>query len=101
MSQKTFVGGVGMVKFTKPGSHEPYEIMGSQAVAAALQDAGIELQDIQQAYASYSYGDSACGQKTLYELGFPGAKNIRPLYPFVGDRCGIAWDPVPDSPSQV
>lgn len=72
MSQKTFVGGVGMVKFTKPGSHEPYEIMGSQAVAAALQDAGVELQDIQQAYASYSYGDSACGQKALYELGFPG-----------------------------
>ena len=70
MSAKVFVGGVGMIKFTKPGTHEPYEVMGSKAIAAALDDAGLELKDIQQAYASYSYGDSACGQKTLYELGF-------------------------------
>jgi acetyl-CoA acetyltransferase len=27
---------------------------------------------VQQANASYVYGDSACGQKALYELGFPG-----------------------------
>jgi len=66
------IGGVGMVKFAKPGAHEPYEIMASKAVAAALNDAGLGLKDIQQAYASYIYGDSTCGQKSIHELGFPG-----------------------------
>ena len=72
MSTKAVIGGVGMIKFAKPGQHEPYEIMASKAIAAALKDAGLELKDIQQAYASYIYGDSACGQKAIHELGFPG-----------------------------
>lgn len=69
---KAYVGGVGITKFVKPGTHEPYEIMASKAVSMALKDAGLELGDVQQAYASYVYGDSASGQKSLYELGFSG-----------------------------
>lgn len=69
---KVFVGGVGMVKFAKPGQHEPYEIMASKAIALALKDASIDLSMVQQAYASYVYGDSTCGQEALYQLGFPG-----------------------------
>ncbi len=38
----------------------------------ALSDAGLALTDIQQGYASYVYGDSACGQKVINELGMPG-----------------------------
>ena len=72
MSNKALIGGVGMVKFAKPGTHEPYEIMASKAIKAALNDAGIDLKQVQQAYASYIYGDSACGQKSLFELGYPG-----------------------------
>lgn len=72
MNDKALVAGVGMVKFAKPGAHEPYEIMASKAIATAIEDARLKLDDIQQAFASYIYGDSACGQKSMFELGYTG-----------------------------
>jgi acetyl-CoA acetyltransferase len=72
MSASVKVIGVGMVKFTKPGAHEPYEIMAGKAVRAALADAGIEYGRIQQAFAGYVFGDSACGQAALYRVGMTG-----------------------------
>ena len=72
MSNKALIAGVGMVKFTKPGANKPYEVMAGNAIKAALKDADIVLKDVQQAFASYVYGDSACGQKSMYEVGFPG-----------------------------
>jgi sterol carrier protein 2 len=64
--------GVSMVKFEKPGRNEPYEVMASKAITGALIDAGIDLVDVEQAYASYVYGDSTCGQTALYQLGMTG-----------------------------
>jgi sterol carrier protein 2 len=64
--------GVSMVKFEKPGKNEPYEIMASKAITGALRDAGIELTQVEQAYASYVYGDSTCGQTALYQVGMTG-----------------------------
>ncbi|MEM8661930.1 MAG: lipid-transfer protein [Pseudomonadota bacterium] len=72
MSRSVIVAGVGMGTFTKPSQQYPYEQMGGEAVAAALKDAGIALGDVQQAYASYIYGDSCCGQKVINEMGMPG-----------------------------
>ncbi|MBX9858103.1 MAG: lipid-transfer protein [Sphingomonas sp.] len=72
MTVKAFVGGAAMIEFRKPGDGDPYDVMGGNAVRAALADAGIGLDKVQQAYASYIYGDSACGQKALYEVGLPG-----------------------------
>ena len=72
MGNKVFVAGVGMGTFTKPSQNYPYEKMGGEAVAAAIKDAGLELGDIQQAYASYIYGDSCAGQKVINEIGMPG-----------------------------
>lgn len=72
MATNIQVIGVGMVKFAKPGAHEPYEIMASKAIRAALADAGIDYGKIQQAYASYVFGDSACGQAALYKVGLTG-----------------------------
>lgn len=72
MSAPVQVIGVGMVKFVKPGTHEPYEIMASKAIRAALADAGIPYDEIRQAYASYVFGDSACGQAALYRVGMTG-----------------------------
>lgn len=72
MSAHAQVIGVGMVKFVKPGTQEPYEIMASKAIRAALADAGIGYDEIQQAYASYVFGDSACGQAALYRVGMTG-----------------------------
>jgi acetyl-CoA acetyltransferase len=66
------IAGVGMVKFSKPGQHQPYSVMVKQAVETALKDAGINFTDIQQAYASYIYGDSTCGQNALYTVGMTG-----------------------------
>jgi acetyl-CoA acetyltransferase len=64
--------GVGMIPFARPGRHEPYEVMAGKAIRNALADAGIALQDVQQAYASYVYGDSTCGQTALYGVGMTG-----------------------------
>ncbi len=72
MTVKAYVGGAAMIEFRKPGDSDPYDVMGGNAVRAALADAGIGLDKVQQAYASYIYGDSACGQKALYEVGLPG-----------------------------
>lgn len=72
MSKKAKVIGVNMVKFAKPGRHEPYEVMGAKAVRGALEDAGIDYKEVQQAYAGYTYGDSTCGQRVLYEVGMTG-----------------------------
>lgn len=72
MSNKARVIGVGMVKFVKPGTQEPYEIMAAKAIRSALQDAAIEYEHIQQAYAGYIYGDSTCGQTALYKVGMTG-----------------------------
>ncbi|WOH38595.1 lipid-transfer protein [Thalassotalea fonticola] len=68
----TRIAGVGMVKFSKPGQNEPYRVMAAKAIKLALSDAGIEYKYIQQAYASYIYGDSTCGQHALYEVGMTG-----------------------------
>lgn len=72
MGKKVKVIGVNMIPFTKPGAHEPYEVMAAKAVKGALEDAGIDYSEIQQAYASYVYGDSTCGQRALYLVGMTG-----------------------------
>jgi len=66
------VGGVGMVKFSKPGAQAPYPQMASDAIRVALADAGLQLGDVQQAYAGYCYGATTCGQRALYEVGMTG-----------------------------
>jgi sterol carrier protein 2 len=66
------VAGVGMVPFATPRKSEPYDLMGEKAARAALGDAGVDYAQIQQAYAGFVYGDSTCGQATLYRLGHSG-----------------------------
>lgn len=66
------VVGVGMVPFTKPGASESYEVMGARAARAALEDARIDYQSVQQVYAGYVYGDSCSGQAVSYRLGLTG-----------------------------
>jgi len=69
---KVFVSGVGMIPFAKPGASAPYHVMAAEAARAALQDAGIDYNEVEQAYAGYVYGDSTCGQKALYGVGMTG-----------------------------
>ncbi len=69
---KVLVAGVGMIPFAKPGASAPYNEMGAAAGRMALQDAGVEYADVQQAYAGYVYGDSTAGQRAIYPLGLTG-----------------------------
>ena len=66
------VAGVGMVPFATPRSSDPYDLMGETAIRAALRDAGLRYEDVQQAYAGYVYGDSTCGQAVAYRVGLTG-----------------------------
>ena len=72
MSHEVFVSGVGMIPFVKPGTSGTYQEMGEQAVRLALEDSGATFDQVQQVYAGYVYGDSTCGQATVYRLGMSG-----------------------------
>ncbi len=72
MTQKSFVAGVGMIPFAKPGASDTYDKMGADATRLALADAGLDYGLVQQAFAGYVYGDSTCGQKALYQVGMSG-----------------------------
>ncbi len=83
MGRKAFVVGVGMTKFEKPGSKEwDYPDMGREAGEKALADAGLGVEDIEQAAVGYCAGDSTCGQRAFYELGTTGI----PIYN-VNNNC--------------
>ncbi|XP_071843774.1 sterol carrier protein 2-like [Apostichopus japonicus] len=81
---KTFVVGVGMTKFEKPGrgTHDDYPEMAKEATNKALADAGLTYDQIEQAAVGYCYGDSTCGQKALYGVGMTGI----PIYN-VNNNC--------------
>ena len=73
MSNRTFVIGVGMTKFEKPGSREwDYPEMASEAGTKALADAGIPYDRVEQAFVGYCYGESTSGQRAVYGLGLTG-----------------------------
>jgi len=73
LSKRTFVIGVGMTKFEKPGTkvgdHPGWE---KEAGEKALADTGIPYDDIVQVYAGCCCGDSTYGQRALYGLGLTG-----------------------------
>ncbi|HTU14960.1 MAG TPA: lipid-transfer protein [Solirubrobacterales bacterium] len=70
---RTFVIGVGMTKFDKPGTKEgDYPDWAKEAGEKAIADAGISYDDVDQAFAAYCYGDSTAGQRAVYGLGITG-----------------------------
>ncbi len=73
MNNKTYVIGVGMTKFDKPGTKDgDYPDWAKEAGQKALADAGVPYDAIEQVYAGYVYGDSSYGQRAVYELGLTG-----------------------------
>jgi len=83
MGRKVYVVGVGMTKFEKPGSKDwDYPQMVKEAGEKALADAGIGINEIEQAVAGYCYGESTSGERALYELGLTG----KPIYN-VNNNC--------------
>jgi acetyl-CoA acetyltransferase len=61
-----------MTPFVKPGTEEPYNVMGASATRDALSDAGVDYGAVEQAYTAYVYGDSTSGQRALYDVGMTG-----------------------------
>ncbi|MGA8256631.1 MAG: lipid-transfer protein [Nocardioides sp.] len=74
MSARVFVIGVGMTKFEKPGRREgwDYPDMALESGTAALEDAGVGYDRIEQAYVGYCYGESCAGHRAVYGLGLTG-----------------------------
>jgi len=70
---RTFVIGVGMTKFEKPGSKDwDYPDMAKESGGKALEDAGVDYDAIEQAFVGYCYGESTSGQRAVYGLGLTG-----------------------------
>jgi acetyl-CoA acetyltransferase len=71
---RVFVVGVGMTRFEKPGRREgwDYPDMARESGTAALADAGIDFDRIEEAYVGYVYGESTAGERAVYELGMTG-----------------------------
>ncbi|XP_032700061.1 non-specific lipid-transfer protein isoform X2 [Lontra canadensis] len=70
-----FVVGVGMTKFLKPGleNSRDYPDLAKEAAQKALADAQIPYSVVEQACIGYVYGDSTCGQRSIYHsLGLTG-----------------------------
>lgn len=83
MPRKVYVIGVGMTKFLKPSADNPdYPVLGKEAAEAALEDAKIRYDQVQQAVCGYVFGDSTCGQRVLYQVGMTGI----PIYN-VNNNC--------------
>ena len=72
MKKNIYVCGVGMIPFTKPGLSMSYPIMGEEACKLALKDANLSYDKIDQVYCGYVYGESTCGQASVYNLGMTG-----------------------------
>jgi len=70
---RTFVVGVGMTKFDKPGTKDgDYPDWAVEAGTKALEDAGISYDDVESAYVGYCYGESTSGERAVYGLGLSG-----------------------------
>src|SRR3954451_14118213 len=70
---RTFVIGVGMTKFDKPGTKEgDYPDWAQEAGEKALADAGVPYDKVQGAFAGYCYGESTSGQRAVYGIGLSG-----------------------------
>src|SRR5256714_7800009 len=71
--ERSYVIGVGMTKFDKPGTKEgDYPDWAREAGEKALADAGISYEQVEQAFVGYCYGESTAGQRAVYGLGVTG-----------------------------
>ncbi|WP_030970497.1 lipid-transfer protein [Streptomyces sp. NRRL S-1824] len=80
---KAYIVGVGMTKFEKPETRDwQYWDMAREAGSAALADAGVRYEQVQQVPVGYCFQASTAGQRAVYELGLTGV----PVYN-VNNNC--------------
>ncbi|MFG2859861.1 lipid-transfer protein [Streptomyces sioyaensis] len=83
MAGKAYVVGVGMTRFEKPetGDRQYWDLV-KEAGTAALADAGIGYEAVEQVPVGYCFQASTAGQRAAYELGLTGV----PVYN-VNNNC--------------
>ncbi|WP_346079486.1 MULTISPECIES: thiolase C-terminal domain-containing protein [Actinomycetes] len=70
---KAYVAGVGMTRFEKPETRDwQYWDMVREAGGAALADARIGYDEVEQVPVGYCFQPSTAGQRAVYELGLTG-----------------------------
>lgn len=70
---KAYIVGVGMTKFEKPETRDwQYWDMVREAGTAALEDAGVRYDQVEQVPVGYCFQASTAGQRAVYELGLTG-----------------------------
>ncbi|MFF4945171.1 lipid-transfer protein [Streptomyces rubiginosohelvolus] len=80
---KAYIVGVGMTRFEKPETRDwQYWDMVREAGTAALADAGVRYDQVEQAPVGYCFQASTAGQRAVYELGLTGV----PVYN-VNNNC--------------
>ncbi|MET8057922.1 lipid-transfer protein [Streptomyces microflavus] len=80
---KAYIVGVGMTKFEKPETRDwQYWDMVREAGTAALEDAGVRYDQVEQVPVGYCFQASTAGQRAVYELGLTGV----PVYN-VNNNC--------------
>ncbi|WP_326792223.1 lipid-transfer protein [Streptomyces sp. NBC_00841] len=80
---KAYIVGVGMTKFEKPETRDwQYWDMAKEAGNAALADASVAYEEVQQVPVGYCFQASTAGQRAAYELGLTGV----PVYN-VNNNC--------------
>jgi acetyl-CoA acyltransferase len=74
MAERVFVIGVGMTDFVKPSARPnwDYPDMVREAGSQALEDARVPYGRVEHVTAGYCFGDTAAGQRAVYELGLTG-----------------------------
>ncbi|MBM4796423.1 lipid-transfer protein [Streptomyces sioyaensis] len=83
MTGKAYIVGVGMTRFVKPETEDrQYWDLVKEAGTAALADAGIGYEAVEQVSAGYCFQASTAGQRAAYELGLTGV----PVYN-VNNNC--------------
>jgi len=81
---KAVIAGVGMTRFARhPTKH--YTELAAEAIEAALDDAGMEFRDVQQAFCSKVYLPSATGARVMERMGRTGIS-----CPDIEGACGAA-----------
>ncbi|MCF3177973.1 lipid-transfer protein [Streptomyces sioyaensis] len=83
MAGKAYIVGVGMTRFEKPetGDRQYWDLV-KEAGTAALADAGIGYEAVEQVPVGYCFQASTAGQRAVYELGLTGV----PVYN-VNNNC--------------
>lgn len=82
MSRTVVVAGVGVVPFVMPGPGNGYAAMGARAIRAALADARLDFDLVEQAVAAFVHADSGAGQRVFGEVGMTGIPLLN-----VSNRC--------------